>query len=97
MTSFHFEAFIGLHILLVVADLIFTVISTFFDNIEKNIIDPLLESYFKDLYEIKISVKSKLKIGNFLYGLIKSILSTILIFTIYKYTLKYKKFKSLKS
>ena len=94
--QFIFESFVGLHILLVIADLIFNVILKFFENVELNIIDPLFEAYFKDLYEIKLNMKSKIKVGSFIYGLIKSLFNVMLIFTIYKYTLKYKKYQSLK-
>jgi hypothetical protein len=94
--GFHFESFVGLHIYLVIADLIYGVLASALENLEKNIIDPLLESYFKNLYELKISAKSKIKLGDFTYSLIKSIFNAILIYGIYQYTLKYKKFESLK-
>lgn len=94
--TFHFETFVGLHIYLVVADLIFSVISSVFENIERNIIDPLLSSYFINLYELKLSAKSKIKFGDFFYSLFKSIINAALAYMVYLYTIKYKKFKSLK-
>ena len=100
--TFSFEQFAGLHLYLIVADLIFSVLDRIVISIYENLLSPVINTILGksllDLLTIQIGPckKDVIKIGDIIAEVIKMFIILIMIFYTYKFAKKYEKFKSLK-
>lgn len=101
--AFTFSQFAGLHIFLVVADLIYGVldkiITSFYDNILSPIINVVLGKHIIKKLEVSIGNKNNketLKFGDFISETIKMLIILLIIFNIYVFFKQFEKFRKLK-
>lgn len=101
--AFTFSQFAGLHIFLVVADLIYGVldkiITSFYDNILSPIINVILGKHIIKKLEVPIGSNDNqeiLKFGDFISETIKMLLILFLIFNIYVSFKQFEKFRKLR-
>ena len=100
--AFSIETFVGLHIYLVAADLIYNILDKFmvslYDNLLSPFVDMLLGENFFEKFKWNVGKDGKIKIdlGAILAEAIKVFFLALFAFNMYKYFKKYEKFRSLK-
>lgn len=99
---FSFEQFAGLHVYLIVADLIYNILDKIIMSIYDNLLSPLINvTIGRDLlnkltYKIGPEEGDVLKIGEIIAEIIKMFFIALIIFYVYKFAKKYEKFRKLK-
>ncbi len=99
MSPFSFSQFAGLHVYLIVADLIYNIldkiISSFYDNLLSPVINVLIGKDLMKLLTYKIGPEEEdvIKIGAIISEVIKMFFIFLIIFYTYKFAKKYKKFQ----
>ena len=97
-----FEQFAGLHLYLIVSDLIFTtldrILVSLYDNLLSPIINVLIGKNILESLTFKIGPNKKdvIKIGDIIAEVIKMFIIVILIFYTFQFAKKYEKFKKMK-
>jgi large-conductance mechanosensitive channel len=99
--SFNLETFIGLHIYLVAADLIFNILDKFIITIYENFLSPIVNVLLGDcLHTLKWKIgpneEDVINLAAIIKECVKLFIIALLSFNIYKYFKKYKKYKELK-
>ena len=99
--SFNLETFIGLHIYIVAADLIYNILDGFIQTISKNFLEPLINSLLGDCvdsfkWKIGKNEEDIINLGEIIKECVKLFLIAVFSFYTYKYFKKYKKYKELK-
>ena len=104
---FSIETFIGLHIYLVAADLIYNILDKFVQSLYENLISPGVNALFGENFFSKLqwNIGSKdekgefkvvIDIGAIIAEGVKVFLLALFAFNVYKYFKKYEKYRSLK-
>ena len=99
---FSFEQFAGLHVYLIVADLIYNILDKIITSIYDNLLSPLINvTLGKDLmdkltYKIGPEEEDVIKIGAIISEVIKMFFIFLIIFYTFKFAKKYKKFQAKK-
>ena len=98
--TFSFETFTGLHIYLVIADLLYSILDKILTSFSKNLLDPVLNVLIgKDLKKLQFKIGNEeedvIKIGEILFEIIKMFFIALIIFYIYRYAKKYEKYNKL--
>ena len=99
---FSIETFVGLHIYLVAADLIYNILDrfmvSFYDNLLSPFVNALLgEDFFEKLkWQMGKKEENVIDLGAIISETVKLTILVLLSYNIYKYFKKYAKFRSLK-
>ena len=98
MANFHLETFIGLHIFLVSADLIFNILNSFINTFSDNLIVPLINilvgKFIKSLkWKVGEEEEDIIDLSKIIKEIIRLIIISIFIFYVYVYFKKYKKYR----
>ena len=101
MEHFNYEKFIGFHLYLIAADIIFSILSGFIDSLSTNFIIPLLDSLLDNnisnlKWKIGKNEKDIIDLGQFIKDFIRLILISFISFQIYTFFKKYKRYHKLK-
>ena len=99
--KFNIETFIGLHIYLVAADLIYNILDRFITSVYDNFLSPLINELLGDSvnklrWKIGKSEDSVIDLGKIISESIKLFIIALMSFYIYVYFKKYKKYNQLK-
>jgi len=99
--NFNIETFIGLHIYLVAADLIYNILDRFITCIYDNLLSPLVNVLLGDTvssfrWKIGKDEDDVIDLGKIVKESVKLFIIALMSFYMYKYFKKYKKYKDLK-
>ena len=99
---FSFETFAGLHVYLIIADLIYNILDKIIMSIYDNLLSPIINVILgKDLmdkltYQIGPEEEDVIKVGAIIAEVIKMFFIALLIFYVYTFAKKYEKYRKLK-
>lgn len=101
MTSFSLETFIGLHIYLISADLIFGILDSFIQTISKNFLIPVINTLLgRHVNHLKFQIGKTeddvIDLGSILKEIVRLFIIIVFIYITYIYFSKYKKYNGLK-
>ena len=99
--SFNLETFIGLHIYLVAADLIYNILDKFIVVVYENFLSPIINVILGDCvkslkWKIGPNEEDVINLAEIIKESVKLFIIALMSFNIYKYFKKYKKYKELK-
>ena len=100
---FSFETFAGLHVYLIIADLIYNILDKIITSLYENLLSPVINvTLGKDLidkltYKIGPGEEDVIKIGVIIAEVIKMFFIALLIFYVYSFAKKYEKYRKLKA
>ena len=102
MDNFNLETFVGLHIYLVAADLIYNILDKFISILFENFLSPLVETLLGDsvknmYWKIGKDEKDVINIGIIIKETLKLFMVAILLFNIYTFFKRYKKYRDVKN
>ena len=95
---FSFEQFAGLHVYLIVADLIYNILDKIITSFYDNLLSPVINVTFgKDLmkkltFQIGKDEDDVIKLGDIIVEIVKMFFIFLIIFYTYKFASQYKKF-----
>lgn len=90
VTKKSFEMFLGLRAFLVMGDILFHLVTKLYNNIEKNILNPILDPYVPDEFLVfRLNSKIKINFGKFLIELSKTLILAYLTYCIFILTEPY--------
>jgi len=98
---FNIETFIGLHIYLVAADLIYNILDRFITSIYENLLSPLINELLGDgvkslKWKIGKDEDAIIDLGAIIRECVKLFFIALMSYYMYSYFQKYKKYKGLK-
>ena len=100
--AFSIETFVGLHIYLVAADLIYNILDKFMTSLYDNLISPFVDMLFGENFFERLKWnagkdgKTVIDIGAIIAEAVKVFFLALFAFNVYIYFQKYEKFRNLK-
>lgn len=89
-TKTSFGNFIGLRSFMIMGDLLFHLITKLYENIEENILNPIMDPYIpKDFLVFHPTEKITLNVGKFLIEIFKTIILAYITYQLFIYTEPY--------